>query len=65
MVSIAGRQLDADPFIYLVKRIEASPATEGACEKLVCQLRNLVGDFGHQMCDSMITGLLVIKTRTI
>jgi hypothetical protein len=28
-------------------------------------LRNLVGDFRHQMSDSMIVDLLVIKTRII
>jgi hypothetical protein len=29
------------------------------------QLRNLVGDFRHQMSDSMIVDLLVIRTRII
>jgi hypothetical protein len=53
-VSIAGRQLNTGPFADLVKRIEALPATECACERLFRQLRNLVGDFRHQMCDCMI-----------
>jgi hypothetical protein len=48
-VSIAGQQLDTGPFVDLVKRIEAFPATECACERLFCQLHNLVGDFRHQM----------------
>jgi hypothetical protein len=64
-VSIAGRQLDAGPFTDLMKRIEAFPATECAYERLSCQLCNLVGDFRHQMCDSMIVDLLVIKTGII
>jgi hypothetical protein len=53
------------PFVDLVKRIEAFPATECACERLFCQLRNLVDDFRHQMSDSMIVDLLVIRTRII
>jgi hypothetical protein len=64
-VSMSGRQRDTDSFVDLVKRIEALPATECACERLFCQLRNLVGDFRHQMSDSMIVDLLVIKTRII
>jgi hypothetical protein len=64
-VSMAGQQQDTDSFVDLVKRIEAFPATECVCERLFCQLRNLVGDFRHQMSDSMIIDLLVIKTRII
>jgi hypothetical protein len=64
-VSVAGRQIDTRPFVDLVKRIKAFPATECACEGLFCQLRNLVGDFRHQMSNSMIVDLLVIKTRVI
>jgi hypothetical protein len=64
-ISIAGRQLDTGPFVDLMKRIEAFPATECACERLFCQLRNLVGDFRHEMCHSMITDLLVIKAGII
>jgi hypothetical protein len=64
-VSIAGQQHDTDSFVDFVKRIEDFPATECACERLFCQLRNLVGDFRHQMSDSMIADLLVIKTRII
>jgi hypothetical protein len=45
-ISIAHPQLDTGPFVDFVKRIEASPATECACERLFCQLHNLVGDFG-------------------
>jgi hypothetical protein len=45
--------------------MEAFPATECACERLFCQLRNLVGDSRHQMSDSMIVNLLVIKTKII
>jgi hypothetical protein len=44
-VSIAGRQHDTDSFVDIVKRMEAFPATERACERLFCQLRNLIGDF--------------------
>jgi hypothetical protein len=64
-VSIADQQHDTDSFVDLVKRIEAFPGTECACERLFCQLRNLVRDFRHQMSDSMIADLLVIKTRII
>jgi hypothetical protein len=64
-VSIASRQPDTDSFVDLVKRTEAFPATECACERLFCQFRNLVGDFRHQMSDSMIVDLLVIRTRII
>jgi hypothetical protein len=64
-VSIAGQQLDTGPFVDLLKRIEAFPATECACERFFCQLRNLVSGFRHQMCDSMIVDLLVIKTGII
>jgi hypothetical protein len=64
-VSMAGQQHDTDSFVDLVKRIEAFPATECACERLFCQLRNLVGDFRHQMSDSMIVDLLVIETKII
>jgi hypothetical protein len=64
-VSIAGQQHDPDSFVDLVKRIEAFPATGCACERLFCQLRNFVGDFRRQMSDSMISDLLVIKTRII
>jgi hypothetical protein len=46
-----------------VKGIEAFPATEWVCEKLFCQLRNLVSDFRHQMSDSMIADLLLTETR--
>jgi hypothetical protein len=62
-VSIAGKQPETDSFFDLVKRIEALPATECACERLFRQLRNLVGDFRYQMSDSMIVDPLVIKTR--
>jgi hypothetical protein len=62
---MAGRQHDTDSFVDLVKRIEAFPAPECACERLFCQLRNLVGHFRQQMSDSMIVDLLVIKTRII
>jgi hypothetical protein len=64
-VSIAGQQHGTDSFVDLVKRIEAFPATECACEKLFCQLHNLVGDFRRQMSDSIIADLLGIKTRII
>jgi hypothetical protein len=64
-VSIAGQQHDTDSFVDLVKRIEALPATEYVCERLFCQLRNLVGDFRRQMSDSMIVDLLMIETRII
>jgi hypothetical protein len=46
-ISVAGQQLDARSFTDLLKRIKAFPATECACERLFCQLRNLVGDFRH------------------
>jgi hypothetical protein len=62
---MAGQQHDTDSFTDLVKRTEAFPATECACERLFCQLRNLAGDFRHQMSDSMIADLSVIKTRII
>jgi hypothetical protein len=62
-VSVGSQQHDTDSFVDLVKRLEAFPATECACERLFCQLRNLVGDFRHQMSHSMIADLLVIKTR--
>jgi hypothetical protein len=64
-ISIAGQQHGTDSFVNLVKRIEAFSATECACERLFCQLRNLVGHFRHQMSDSMIIDLLVIKIRII
>jgi hypothetical protein len=62
---MAGRQHNTDSCVDLVKRIKAFPVTECACERLFCQLRNLVGDFRHQMSDSMIADLLVIKIRII
>jgi hypothetical protein len=62
---MAGGQDDSHSFVDLVKRIDDFPAAECACERLFCQLRNLVGDFRHQMSDSMIVDLLVIKTRII
>jgi hypothetical protein len=33
--------------------------------KVFCQLRTLIGDFPHQMSDSLTVELLMIKTRTI
>jgi hypothetical protein len=65
LVSIAGQQHDTDSFVDPVKRIDAFPATECACKRLFCQLRNLVGDFRHQMSDSMTVDLLVTRTRII
>jgi hypothetical protein len=62
---MAGQQHDTDSFVDLVKQIEAFPATECACERLFCQLCYLVGDVRHQMSDSMIIDLLVIRTRII
>jgi hypothetical protein len=62
-VSMVGQQHDTDSFVDLVKRMEAFPGTECACERLFCQLRILVGDFRRQMSDSMIADRLVIKTR--
>jgi hypothetical protein len=38
---------------------------ECACKRLSFQLRNLLGDFRHQMSDSVIVDLLLIKTRII
>jgi hypothetical protein len=64
-VSMAGQQHGTDSFVDLAKRIKAFPATECACERLFCQLRNLVGDFRHQISDSMNVDLLVVKTRII
>jgi hypothetical protein len=64
-ISIAGQQHDIVSFVDLVKRIEAFPAREWVCERLFCQLHNLVDDFRHQMSDSMIADLLVIKTGII
>jgi hypothetical protein len=45
-VSIAVPQLDAGPFVDLVKRIETFPAPECVCERLFCQLRIPVGTSG-------------------
>jgi hypothetical protein len=64
-ISVAGQQLDTCSFTYLVKRIKAFPATECPYERLLCQSRNLIGDFRHQMSDSRIADLLMIKTRII
>jgi hypothetical protein len=64
-VSISSQQHDTDSFVDLVKRIEDVPATGCVCEGLFCQLRNLVGHFRHEMSDSMIIDLFVIKTRII
>jgi hypothetical protein len=64
-VSMSGQQHDIDSFVDLVRRIEAFPATECACERLFRQLHNLVSDFRHQMSNSMIVDLLVIRTRII
>jgi hypothetical protein len=33
--------------------------------KAFCSLRNLIGDFRHQISDSLIVDLLTIKTRII
>jgi hypothetical protein len=62
---MAGRQHNTDSFVDLGKRIEAFSTTECVFERLFCQLRNLVGGFRHQMSDSMIVILLVIRTRII
>jgi hypothetical protein len=56
------RQLNTGPFVDLMKRIEALSATECACESLL-PITYFLGDFLHQMPDSMIVDLLVIKTR--
>jgi hypothetical protein len=40
-------------------------ATECACERLFRQLPNLVRDFWHQMCHSMIVDIFVIETCII
>jgi hypothetical protein len=64
-VSMAGQQHDTDSFVDLVKRMDALPARECACEKLFCQLRNLVGDLPRQISNSMSADLLVTKTRII
>jgi hypothetical protein len=56
-VSVSGRQIDTRPFVDLVKRMEVFPATECACERRLCQLRNLASDFQHQMSGSMIVDL--------
>jgi hypothetical protein len=64
-ISVAGQQLDTCSFTDLVKRIEAFPATECACERLLCQLHNLIGDFRHQMSEATIVDLLTIKTKII
>jgi hypothetical protein len=64
-VSMTGQQHDTDSFVDLVKRLEAFPAIECACERLFCQLRNLAGDFRYQMSDSIIVDLLVIRTKII
>jgi hypothetical protein len=48
-----------------VAKIEAFPTTECAREMRFCQLLNKIGDFQHQMPDSVIVDLLVIKTRII
>jgi hypothetical protein len=63
-VSIAGQQHGTDSFVDLMKRMEAFPATECACEGLLHQSRNLVSNFRHQMYDSMIVHLLVIKQES-
>jgi hypothetical protein len=64
-ISVAGQQLDICSFTDLAKRIKAFSVTECVCERLFCQLRNPIGDFWHQMSDSMIVDLLMIKTRII
>jgi hypothetical protein len=48
-ISVAGQQRDARSFIGLVKRIEVFSTTECACERHLCQLRNLIGDFRREM----------------
>jgi hypothetical protein len=64
-VSVAGRQIDTSPYVDLVKRIEAFPATKSVCEKLFCELYNQARDFWQQMSDSLIVHLLMIKARII
>jgi hypothetical protein len=64
-ISVAGQQLDTRSFTDLAKRTEALPATKCACKRLFCQFRNLSGDFRHQMSQSMIVDLSMIKTRII
>jgi hypothetical protein len=61
-VSIARWQLDTRPFVDSAKRIEDPPARECACDRLFCQLHNLVGTFRDSMIDSMILELLGVKT---
>jgi hypothetical protein len=46
IISVGGQQLDTRSFTDLVKRIEAFPATECACEMLFYQLRNLIAISG-------------------
>jgi hypothetical protein len=64
-VSIAGQKRDNDFCLDLAQRIEALPATEGACEKLFCQLHTFVSDFLHKVSDSMTVDLSIINTRII
>jgi hypothetical protein len=64
-ISVDGQQFDTRSFIDLLKRIEAFPATECACEWLFCPLRNLIGDVRHQVSDSMIVDMAIIKTGII
>jgi hypothetical protein len=64
-VPITDQQLEGPSFTYILKRTEAFPTTECACEKLFYQLPNLIGDIWHQMSDLMIIDHLMIETRII
>jgi hypothetical protein len=62
-VSVVSQQLDTCSFVDFMKRQKGFHATYCTCERPICPLRDLAGDFRYQLFDSLIVDLLVIETK--
>jgi hypothetical protein len=49
------------PLVDIAKRVQAFAATETSCERLFCQLRNMVGDFRHRLATTTMRDLLWLR----
>jgi hypothetical protein len=54
-------ELKTDDLVDLARRVQRFPATEAGCERLFCNIRNLVGDFRQRMTAKTIRSLLRIR----
>jgi hypothetical protein len=52
-----------DALVELGKRMAAFPATECTCERLFCNVRNLIGDFRQSMKAGTLRDLLCIRMQ--